>query len=248
MNTSSPTATTPTNPTTALTPPAPTAVAAHDLDVARADDYRWLARLGALGGGALIAAPLLITAGAATSPPQESDAPSDYIASLAADPVLTSVSASLFHYGWVLFAFGAIAAIGLVRGRRGRGVTTVGALLGAFGSIQLSGMLLSDWFLASLGNTVSPDEAVAVFTGLGDASFSVWMLTAKVGAILFLPVMFMGLARAGVLSWWIAPLPLFSMVAFGVIGGPVGIVLAAALYAPSYVAGARLVARSRARA
>jgi hypothetical protein len=247
MTTSGPT--TATNSTTATDPATATnPTTAHDLDVARADDQRWLARLGALGGGALITAPLLITAGAATSPPQESDAPADYIASLAADPVLTSVSASLFHYGWVLFAFGAIAALGLVRGRRGRALTTVGAVLGAFGSIQLSGLLLSDWYLAGLGNTVSMDDAVAVFTGIQDPSFSLWMLTAKAGAILFLPVMFMGLARAGVLSWWIAPLPLFSMVAFGVIGGPVGIALAAALYAPSYVAGARLVARSRARA
>jgi hypothetical protein len=239
MSTSSPT-------TAAHATTAPTT--AHDLDLARADDHRWVGLLGALGGGALIAAPLLITAGAATSPPQESDAPADYIASLAADPVLTSVSASLFHYGWVLFAFGAIAAIGLVRGRRGRALTTVGAVLGAFGSIQLSGLLLSDWYLAGLGNTVSMDDAVAVFTGIQDPGFALWMLTAKAGAILFLPVMFVGLARAGVLSWWIAPLPLFSMIAFGVVGGPVGIALAAALYAPSYVAGARLLVRSRARA
>ena len=95
---------------------------------------------------------------------------------------------------------------------------------------------------------MSADDAVAVFTGLGDASFAAWMATAKVGAILLLPVMFMGLARAGVLSWWIAPLPLLSMVAFGVVGGPVGIALAAASYAPAYVAGARLIVRSRTRA
>lgn len=221
----------------------------HDtLSAARTEDHRSLSRLGALGGAALVLAPLLVTAGAATSPPQESDRPADYIASLAADPALTSLSATLFHYGWVLFAFGAIAAISLVRGRRGRGLTTFGAITGAFGAIQLSGLLLSDWFLASLGNTVSADDAVAVFTGLGDASFTAWMMTAKVGAILLLPVMFMGLARAGVLSWWIAPLPLLSMVAFGVVGGPVGIAVAAASYAPAYVAGARLIVRSRTRA
>jgi hypothetical protein len=235
-------------PTTSSSPSPSAELAARPLEDVRRDDQRWVARLQALGGVALVAAPLLITAGAATSPPQKSDADADYIASLAADPVLTSVSATFFHYGWVLFAFGALAALGLVRGRRGRGLTTVGALLGAFGSVQLSGLLLSDWFLGSLGNTVSMDDAVAVFTGVQDPAFSVWMLSAKVGAVLFLPVMFMGLARAGVLSWWIAPLPLFSMVAFGVVGGPVGIALAAVLYAPSYVAGARLLVRSRTRA
>lgn len=235
--------------TTTTSPASPSvSLAGRSPEDARRDDRPWVARLQALGGVALVAAPLLITAGAATSPPQKSGADADYIASLAADPALTSLSATLFHYGWVLFAFGALAALGLVRGRRGRGLTTVGALLGAFGSIQMSGLLLSDWFLGSLGNTVSMDDAVAVFTGVQDPAFSMWMLSAKVGAVLFLPVAFMGLARAGVLSWWIAPLPLFSMVAFGVVGGPVGIGLAAVLYAPSYVAGARLLVRSRTRA
>lgn len=41
------------------------------------------------------------------------------------------------------------------------------------------------------------------------------------------------------------PLSLLPMIAFGVVGGVIGIVLAVVLYAPSYVVGLRLVQRAR---
>ena len=86
-----------------------------------------------LGGLSMAFAPLLFLGGAATSPPQENGSPAAYIDSLGNDPFLTAVSANLFHYSWVLFAFGALACLGLVRGRRGRTLTMVGALAAAFG-------------------------------------------------------------------------------------------------------------------
>jgi hypothetical protein len=48
-----------------------------------------------------------------------------------------------------------------------------------------------------------------------------------------------------VISWWLVPLSLPPMVAFGVLGGALGIALAVVLYAPSYVVGLRLVQRAR---
>src|SRR5689334_10606202 len=71
-------------------------------------------------GLALIAFPVLYTAGVATSPPQASDASRDYVASLGADPWVTALSAGLLHYAWVAFALGVLATTGLVRGPRGR--------------------------------------------------------------------------------------------------------------------------------
>jgi hypothetical protein len=202
--------------------------------------------LGVLGGAASIVAPLLFVAGAATSPPQESSAAEDYIASLAADPTLSGISASLFHYSWVLFAFAAIASIGLVRGRRGRALTTVGGLAAAFGSIQFTGLLYSDWVNVALGNHLSTADAVAVFEDVMSApSIGFWLLSAKVLGLLGFPVLYAGLARAGVIAWWLVPLSLLPMVAFGVIGGVAGIALAVVLYAPSYVVGVRLVQRAR---
>ncbi len=202
--------------------------------------------LGVLAGLASVAAPLLFIGGAATSPPQESNAADDYIASLAADPWLSGLSANLFHYSWVLFAFAALASIGLVRGRRGRALTTAGGLAAAFGSIQFTGLLYSDWMNVALGNHLAMTDAVTVFENVSAApSMVVWMLSAKVFGLLGFPVLYAGLARAGVISWWLVPLSLLPMVAFGVVGGPLGIVLALACYAPSYVVGVRLVQRAR---
>ena len=67
-------------------------------------------------GLALVAFPLLFTAGIATSPPQASDSTADYVASLGADPALTALSAGLLHYSWVAFALGVLATIGLSAG------------------------------------------------------------------------------------------------------------------------------------
>jgi hypothetical protein len=198
-----------------------------------------------LGGLASVVAPLLFVAGAATSPPQASGSTEDYIASLAEDPTLTAISANLFHYSWVLFAFAALASIGLVRGRRGRALTTVGAVAGAFGAIQFTGLLLNDWFFQAIGNELPMDQALEVAAASGDASTVAWMMTAKICGLLGFPLLYAGLARAGVISWWLVPMSLLPMVAFGVVGGPLGIVAAAVLYAPSYVVGWRLVQRAR---
>jgi len=199
-----------------------------------------------LGGLSMIAAPLLFVAGAATSPPQEDGSAASYIDSLGDDPFMTALSANLFHYSWVLFAFAALAAIGLVRGTRGRTLTIVGGLAAAFGSIQFTGLLYSDWVLEALDNQLTMSQAVDIFEHVnGAASISVWLLTAKLFGLLGFPLLFAGLARAGVISWWLVPLSLLPMIAFGVLGGAVGIVLAIACYAPNFVVGARLVQRGR---
>lgn len=199
-----------------------------------------------LGGLSLIATPLLFLGGAATSPPQADESASAYIASLADDPFVSAVSANLFHYSWVLAAFGALAAIGLVRGRRGRTLTLWGGLAAAFGSIQFTGLLYSDWVLDAMGNRLDMDDAVAVFTHVTEtASISVWLLSAKLLGLLGFPVLFAGLARAGVIAWWLVPLALLPMIAFGVVGGVLGLVLGLACYAPWFVTGLRLVQRGR---
>ena len=177
-------------------------------------------RLQRLGGAALIAAPLLFTGGMLTSPEQTAPGTAGYIESLAANPALSLWSANLLHYGWVALAFGAIATIGLLRGRRGRVFLPIAAALVMFGAIQMSGLLLSDWFLISAGNTLAIEDAVLLGMGL----------------------LSLALARAKAISWWIAPLGFLPWVvpAFGL--GPVGVIVALACYAPLLVAGVRLVA------
>lgn len=225
--------------TTAVTTAATTTPTA-----ARGDRTPGSSALGPLGGVALALSSLLFVGGAATSPPQADGSAGAYIESLGADPFLTGLSANLFHYSWVLAAFGALAAIGLVRGRRGRRMTVVGGLAAAFGSIQFTGLLYSDWVLAALDQQVSPGTAVSVFEQVtGAPSVAIWLMSAKLFGLLGFPLLYAGLARAGVISWWLVPLSLLPMVAFGVLGGPLGIALAVLCYAPSYVVGWRLVRR-----
>ncbi len=207
-----------------------------------------------LGGFALAVAPLLVIGGSVTSPPQASDAPADYIASLAADPFLTNTSATLFHYGWIAMGLGILAALGLLRGSRGRTLALIGGLGSAFGAFQISGLLLSDWFLSGLGRTVSEADGVAVFDSLGQSSsFTIWMASAKLGVIALPVVFYAGLARAGVIGWKLVPLAVLPMVAGGMIGGLLpgvwgslaGVLVTAVGYLPTFVTAYRLVRRSR---
>ena len=110
--------------------------------------------LSLVGGAAMLVAPLLLVGGMLTSPPQASRATSDYIESLARDPFLTSLSANLFHYGWVAMALGLVVAMTLVRGRRGRVLTLLGGVLGGFTVVQMSALLYNDWVLSALGRTL----------------------------------------------------------------------------------------------
>lgn len=221
-------------------------LAGHQTTSAGTLDHHPSPALRLLGAAAMAAAPLLFLGGAATSPPQEDGSARAYIDSLGDDPFLTAVSANLFHYSWVAFAFASLAAIGLVRGRRGRALTLVGGLAGAFGSIQFTGLLYSDWVLAALDNELTMDQALTIFEHVNGApSVAIWLLTAKVFGLLGFPVLFAGLARAGVMSWWLVPLSLLPMVAFGVIGGIVGLVVGLVCYAPNFVVAARLAQRAR---
>lgn len=206
-----------------------------------------LARLAPLGGVALLVAPALMLGATATSPPQDDRSPEAYIASLAADPALTALSAGLFHYGWLCVAFGALAALTLVRGRRGRATSTVGALMAAVGSFQIGGLLLADWYIAALGSELAAADATRVFEAVGsDLWMLTWLQSGRLLPLLGLPVLFAGLARAGVLPWWLVPGSLGAMIVPFVVPGPLGLVLGAVCWAPMLLTGYRLVRRARA--
>lgn len=196
-------------------------------------------------GVALILFPVLFTLGMIFSPQQSVEGDAGYILSLAADPDVSILSATFLHYAWVALALGVMGVVGLVATRRGRAWVAVAAVVVAFGAVQMSGLLLSDWFLIGMGTTLDIEDAVVV----NDAAkqgilLTVWLLSAQVGSMLGLLALSLGLARARVVSWWIAPLPLL---AFVVPMFNLGIVAAIAflpLMAPILIAGFKLV-RSR---
>ncbi|GAA5152105.1 hypothetical protein GCM10023340_31870 [Nocardioides marinquilinus] len=197
-----------------------------------------------LGGVCLALAPIVFTAGLATAPHQDDLTSAGYVASLADHPTQAALSANLLHYSWFFFAFGLLAVIGLVRGRRGRGLTTVAAVAGAAAAIQISGLLMVDFFVADLGSRIGVEETVAVQDDLG-VSVAVWLFSGQV-VLLLIPLTFIGLARARVISWWLAPLPLAAF-AIGAVGLPAAIAVPVGLacWAPLFVAAHRLVTGPR---
>lgn len=200
---------------------------------------RWLFRF---AGIALIAFPVLFTAGMIFSPPQTEPGDAGYMLSLAADPTISAISAALLHYSWVALALGVMGLIGLVTSRRGRAWVPIAAVIVAFGAVQMSGLLLSDWFTIGMGSTLPIEQAVAVNEASKQGVLLItWLISAQAFTLLGIPLMSFGLARARVISWWIAPLPIL---AFVVPMFNLGVIAALAflpLMAPVIIAGVKLV-------
>jgi hypothetical protein len=200
-------------------------------------------------GAALVAGPVLFSLGMLTVPPQASMADADYVASLARDTTLTQVSALFLHYANIAMGVGLLAAPALVRGRRGRIPTVLGALLAMLGFVNTSGQILSDWWNMSAGRTVGADQAVAIFEGVKGASLMPFWDATEAFALLGPVLVFIGLARAGVLGWW--TLPVFVGGVAGLMVIPVQMVVVVALavlvgFSPIAFVGLRLLQRARA--
>jgi len=174
------------------------------------------------------------------SPPQLEEGEAGYIASLAADPAASLLSANLLHYSWVALALGVMGVVALT-GARGRGWVSVNAVLVALGAVQMSGLLLSDWFLIAAGNVLTPEQALTLDAAAKEGSVLVWLVSAQLFTMLGLPALTMGLARAKVVSWWIAPLPLLAFVVPMFNLGPIAAIAFVPLMAPVLVAGTKLV-------
>ncbi|SHF64317.1 hypothetical protein [Geodermatophilus nigrescens] len=203
-----------------------------------------------LAGGAMVAGSLLYVAGLATSPPQASPADADYIASLAADEGQTALSALLLHYGNMALALAWLAAPALVRGRRGRIPTIVGALLSAIGLVTVTGMVLYDFWTGGIGQELPADTALALVESVqGQAAVGV------VGTVTLLGLLgplvgLAGLARAGVITWWLLVPAVACLVASAALSFTpllyAGFALVGAV--PTVAVGLRMIARTRAEA
>lgn len=191
-------------------------------------------------GLALTAFPLLFAGGMLFSPPQTEEGEAGYIASLAADPVTSILSANLLHYSWIALALGVMGVITLV-GRRGRVWVSIAAVVLAFGAVQMSGLLLSDWFLIAAGNVLSPEQAVLLDATAKEGSITVWLMSAQLFSLLGLPALTLGLARARVVSWWIAPLPLLAFIVPMFNLGVIAAIAFVPLMAPVFVAAVKLL-------
>lgn len=212
----------------------------------RSDRRRVAHPMRVAAGAALLAGPVLWSLGMFTSPPSESMADADYIASLARDTTMTQVSALLLHYGNLAIALGIVAAPSLVRGLRGRIATVLGSLLSALGFANVSGMVLADWWNASTGTLLSSDQAVAVFRGVKEASLLPFWDATELFSLLGPVLVLAGLARAGVLGWWSIALLVGGVAGLMVFGASAPVLVAAIVlvgFAPFALIGVRLLQR-----
>jgi hypothetical protein len=197
-------------------------------------------------GVALVAGPVLWALGMATSPEQASMADGDYISSLTRDTTMTQVSALLLHYGNVVLGLGILAAPSLVRGIRGRIPTVIGSLLAAIGFVNVSGMVLSDWWNVSAGTLLTSDQAVAVFRGFKEGSLLPFWDGTEPFNLLGPVLVLVGLARAGVLGWWSILLLVGGVAGLIVFGATTPLLAAATVlvgFAPFALIGRRLLQR-----
>lgn len=201
------------------------------------------------GGIALLAAPLLLVSGMLTIPPGEDGTTAGYVGSLAATPWLTALSAGLLHYSWVLFALGVLATPALVRGVRGRIVAPVVAVVTSFCSIQLSGLLLGDWYSMAAGRLVGHERGAQILeTATGsDLWATTWLWSGKIVGFVGVAVLVAALAWSRAVSWWLLVLPVAGTAAMMVLPdllGPAGVGVAMLIsFGPLLVIGARLLRR-----
>jgi hypothetical protein len=215
---------------------------------AAADPAPWSRAMRLAGGVALVAGPLFFSAGMLTSPPQDSFSDADYIAALSRDLTMTQISALFLHYANVFIGLGILAAPSLVRGARGVRLVVLGSLATALGFVNVSGMILADWWNSAAGTLLEPDQAEAVFAHVKSASLlPLWdgtEILSTIGTVMVLA----GLARAGVLGWWTIALLVGGVAGLIVLGSTLPVLAAGAVlvgFAPVALIGMRLIQRHR---
>ncbi|MGY1709255.1 hypothetical protein ACI8AC_07050 [Geodermatophilus sp. SYSU D00758] len=200
-----------------------------------------------LAGGALPLGAAAFVAGVLTSPLADGDGRAAYLRSLGRDPWLTELSAVLLHHGNLLLGVGALALPLLVRGRRGWLPALLGALLSALGLLSTSGALMTDWYHMELARALPVEQAVAISERVTSAPLQQLCFGLDPLLALGLPLVVLGLCRAGVLGWWA-----LGAVVTGTLllpfspaqGNLVPAVAFAVMQLPLAVAGVRLVART----
>ncbi len=164
------------------------------------------------GGGAAIMLPLgAVLAGVSTivDPPSREPEPRGMYVAYGADPAGADVAATVLHYGFLGLAVGLLLAGVALASRRGRVLAIVGGVLGFLGFANLSGAVVSDWYVAQMSAVLGPDAAMAI-GNRADAMPALtagWMVPMMIGFVVGPVLLAAGLARGRVLSWWVLVLP-----------------------------------------
>ncbi len=209
---------------------------------------RWAGAMRLAAGAVLVAGPVLWGAGMFFSPQAESMSDAHYIASLARDYDQTQISAMLLHYANLFVGVGVLAAPGLVRGAKGLALTVIGALATALGLLNISGLLLADWWNAASGIVLSESQAVELFQYVKGSSLLPLWTSAEAISMVGLVLVIVGLCRAGVLAWWSLALFVGGWITLMAFGATLPLAAAAGMLvgmSPFALVGVRLLQRHR---
>jgi len=156
----------------------------------------------------------------------------------------------LLHYGNIALGLGWLAVPALVRGRMGRMPSIIGALLAAIGLVTVAGNVLFDFWTGAIGRELDHDAAVALFEAVAASPGVAIVGTVTLLGLLGPLVIYVGLARAGVTSWWLLAPAIASLAASAALTFTpllyAGFALVGAV--PAVVIGLRMIQRTRAEA
>ncbi|WP_248960125.1 hypothetical protein [Sphaerisporangium perillae] len=152
-------------------------------------------------GVALILAPALLLLSMIIDPTGESGQAEGL--AYAAHPGAMSVAATLLHYCWVLLVPGVLGMLHLVR-RRGVVLAHVAGVLSVLGLVNLSGLMLVDFFESAAYLRLPPEQAAALIDAAGmPAVIAGWQLPGMAGSLLGLVLAAFAVVRAGKAGWWL---------------------------------------------
>jgi hypothetical protein len=154
-------------------------------------------------------------AGMVLTPWEPEDTAASFIQTISAHSLQGEVAALFLHYGWVFLS---LAVLGLLRMVRRRAVLwgRVAGLLAFVGLVNLSGMLMVDWFAVALGQSGLPvEDAVGILErSATPLNMAAWQVPGLIGVYLALPLFLLALWRNGVIPWWPAGAVAATMMAF----------------------------------
>lgn len=176
----------------------------------------------------LFAGALGMLAGMALTPWEPEHTAASFIQTISASSLQGEVAPLFLHYGWVFLSISVLGLLTMVR-RRAVIWGRAAGLLAFVGLVNLSGMLLVDWFAIALGQSGLPiDDAVRILeTSATPVNMAAWQIPGLIGVYFGLPLFLLALWRNGFIPWWpaaavaasiIASLTLPSTLAFSVIG------------------------------
>ncbi|WP_164200096.1 hypothetical protein [[Micrococcus luteus] ATCC 49442] len=151
----------------------------------------------------LFAGALGMLAGMALTPWEPEDSAASMIQTISANQVQGEVAPLFLHYGMVFLS---ISVLGLMTMIRHRAVVwgRAAGLLAFVGLVNLSGMLLVDWFAIALGQSGMPiADAVGILEkSATPLNMAAWQIPGIIGVYAGLPLFLLALWRNGFIPWW----------------------------------------------